>query len=167
MTFQRLNLPIELRPETPAEAGFVDRLTRDQLREAMGGLDAGPLLEMQLRSRAAMLEQSFPDLRRRVVWAAAAPAGSLLTGERDGALHVVEIQIAPDRRRQGLAAAVLAQVAAEAAAEARDVTAHIFITNAASLALFAGAGFTLSTEPGAAQTLARLRTDINVRSDMA
>lgn len=166
MTHTRINAPVELRAQAEADAAFVDALVLDTLRDALGlpeGLDPGPLLEMQMRSRAMMLEQNFPALRRRVGWIGAEPAAVLLTGARDGALHVVEILTAPDWRRRGVAAAILSQVAAEARAAGEDVTANIFVTNTASLALFAAAGFDLESVPGAAQATARLRPGIDVR----
>ena len=159
MTRHRSEPGIELRAEQPDDAGFVDGLVRANLREAMAGLDLGPLLELQLRSRAAMLEQNFPDLRRRVAWAGTSPVGSLLTGARDGAVHVVEIVVAPGWRRGGVATAMLAQVREEARRAQQAVTAHIFITNTASLTLFRRAGFTLTMTPGAAQTVARASPD--------
>lgn len=159
MTSQTSEPGIELRAERPDDAGFVDELVRGNLREAMAGLDLGPLLELQLRSRAAMLAQNFPDLRRRVAWAGASPAGYLLTGTRDGVVHVVEIVVSPDWRRRGVAAAMLAQVRAEARRSGQAVTAHIFVTNTASLTLFGRAGFTLTTTPGAAQAVARTAPD--------
>lgn len=166
MASARLSFPVELREQAQADAVFVDGLVLDNLKTTSGlpeGFDAGPLIEMQMRSRAMTLNQGFPDLRRRVAWIGAEPAAVLLTGGRDGALHVVEILTAPDWRRRGVAAAILARVEAEARATGQDVTAHIFVTNTASLALFAGAGFTLEQSPGAAQASARLRTGINVR----
>lgn len=169
MTSAENTLPVELRAETAADAAFVDDLVRDHLQGALGlppaqgGFDPGPLLEMQMRSREAMLTQRFPDLERRVAWIGGERAAMLLTGSLDGALHVAEIIIAPAWRRQGVGAEILAQTAAEARAAGQDVTAHIFVTNTASLALFAAAGFTLEQSPGAAQTAARLRTGINVR----
>lgn len=167
MTSAKIASPVPLRAQTPADAAFADGLVRDQLRDAMGlptegGFDAGPLLEMQMRSREAMLAGRFADLERRVAWIGEAPAAILLTGSLDGALHVAEIIIAPAWRRQGLGAAILASVAEEARATGRDVTASIFVTNTASLGLFSSAGFTLDLAPGAAQASARLRTGINV-----
>lgn len=159
MTLQRSEPGIELRAEQADDAGFVEGLVRDNLRAAMPGVDLGPLLDLQLRSRAAMLDRNFPDLRRRVAWAGASPVGSLLTGTRDGAVHVVEIVIAPGWRRRGAGAAILAQVRAEARRSGQVVTAHIFVTNTASLALFRRAGFSLTTAPGAAQTLASASPD--------
>ena len=166
MTHTQINAPVELRAQVEADAAFVDGLVLDTLRDTLGlpeGLDPGPLLEMQMRSRAIMLEQNVPALRRRVGWIGAEPAAVLLTGARDGALHVVEILTAPDWRRRGVAAAILRQVAAEARAAGEDVTANIFVTNTASLALFAAAGFDLESVPGAAQATARLRPGIKVR----
>lgn len=166
MASARLSFPVELREQTEADAAFVDGLVLDNLKTASAlpeGFDAGPLIEMQMRSRTMTLEQSFPDLRRRLAWIGAEPAAVLLTGPRDGALHVVEILTAPEWRRRGVAAAILAQVEAEARDRGQDVTAHIFVTNTASLALFSAAGFAMEQSPGAAQATARLRTGINVR----
>ena len=159
MTRHRSAPGIELRAERGDDAGFIDGLVRDNLREAMAGLDLGPLLELQLRSRAAMLDENFPDLRRRVAWAGPSPVGCLLTGTRDGDLHVVEIVVSPDWRRRGVAAAMLAQVRREARQSGQAVTAHIFVTNIASLGLFRRAGFRLTIEAGAAQSLARASPD--------
>ncbi len=171
MTSATIPSTVELRAETAADAAFVEGLVRGHLAEALGpalpgGFDAGPLLEMQTRSREAMLAQRFPDLERRVGWAGAEPAAMLLTGTLDGALHVVEIIIARTWRRLGVGAAILASVAAEGRAQGRDVTASIFVTNAASLALFSSVGFALDLPPGAVQATARLRTGINVTRDV-
>lgn len=159
-----------MRDEGPADAEFVEALARIHLAENLGappGVEAGPLLEMQLRSRAMMLAHSFPDLRRRVGVVGEEPVAILLTAIRDGALHVVEIATAPQWRRRGVGAALLERIAAEARASGQDATAHIFITNTASLGLFSSAGFTLTTQDGAAQVIARLRASISVTSNMA
>lgn len=167
MTSATIPSPVELRAETAADAAFVEGLVHGHLAEALGpalpgGFDSAPLLEMQARSREAMLAQRFPDLERRVGWVGAEPAAMLLTGTLDDALHVVEIIVAPTWRRRGVGAAILAQVAADGRARGHDVTASIFVTNAASLGLFSSVGFTLESAQGAAQVAARLRTNINV-----
>lgn len=154
---------VELRPETAADADVVDGWVRGHLIAAMGAFDPGPLIDIQVRSREAMLAQRFPDLERRVAWVGEARAASLLTGPLDDALHVVEIITAPEWRRRGVGATVLAAVAGEARTMGRDVTAQIFASNTASLALFAAAGFAVDLPPAAAQATARLRTNINVR----
>ena len=157
-----MSSPVELVAEADTDAAFVDGLVRGHLLAAMGGFDPGPLLEMQMRSREVMLTRRFPDLERRVAWIGAQRCAMLLTGPLDDALHVAEIIIAPEWRRRGVGAAVLARVAEQARAQGRDVTASIFVSNAPSLGLFSSAGFTLDLPPGAAQASARLRTGINV-----
>lgn len=152
---------ITLRAEQAGDAAFVDALTRGQLGEGLGGLMDGPLLEMQLRSRAATLAHRFPDLGREVAWMGDAPVGSLLTTPLGGTLHVVEIIIAPAWRRQGLARRMLEAVIRRATADGRDVTAMIYVSNTASLALFSTCGFSLERADGEAQTTARLRTRRN------
>jgi len=157
---------VVLRPETPEDAAFVDGLVRDYLAEGLEsgarGDAAGPLIDLQMRSRAAMLAAGFPDLQRRVGCIGSEAAASLLTATVDGALHVVEILVARPFQRKGVGGAVLALVAGEARARGQDVTANIFVANAASLALFARAGFTCDAPSARAQTLARLRTSTNV-----
>lgn len=170
MASNEISSAVELRAQTAEDAAFVDGLVRGHLGAVLAGapgLDAGPLLEMQVRSREMMLGQRFPDLERRVGWIDGAPVAVLLTGSLDGALHVVEIIIAPEARRRGVGAAILKQVIAEARASGRDATASIFASNTASLGLFASAGFTVDLPPGAAQATATLRTDIKVTQDMA
>lgn len=149
---------ITLRAEQAGDAAFVDALTRGQLVEGLGGLMDGPLLEMQLRSRAATLAHRFPDLRREVARVGDNPVGSLLTAALDGTLHVVEIMIVPAWRRRGLARQMLEAVIRRATADARDVTAMIYVSNTASLRLFSACGFGLERADGEAQTTARLRT---------
>jgi ribosomal protein S18 acetylase RimI-like enzyme len=170
MTSNEISSAVELRAQTAEDAAFVDGLVRGHLAAALAGapgLDPGPLLEMQVRSREMMLGHRFPGLERRVGWIDGAPVAGLLTGPLDGALHVVEIIIAPEARRRGVGAAILNQVIAEARASDRDATAFIFASNTASLGLFASAGFTVDLPPGAAQATATLRTAINVTQDMA
>lgn len=152
---------VDLRPETAADADFAAALMREHMLAGMGGFDPGGLVEMQLRSREAMLSQRFPNLERRIGWIGEARAASLLTGTLDGALHVVEIITAPEWRRRGVGATILTLLAAEARVGGREVTASIFASNTASLALFAEAGFALDLPPGSAQAVARLRTNIN------
>lgn len=171
MTSTTFPFPVELRAETPTDAAFVDGLVRGHLAEALGlspppGFDPAPLLEMQARSREAMLAGRFPDLKRRVAWIGEERTAMLLTGTLDGALHVVEIIIAPTWRRRGVGAAILAQVVADGRTRERDVTASIFVTNTASLGLFSSVGFALDLAPGAVQATAILRTGINVTRDV-
>lgn len=163
MPRQDADTRIELRPQTDGDTAFADALTRTHMREAMGGMGDDRLVEIQARSREAMLAHRFPDLRREIARRDGDRVGMLLTATLDGALHVVEIVIAPDRRRQGVGRAMLEQAVARARADDRDVTALIFATNTASQGLFAAAGFSLDLPPDAAQATARLRTHRNSR----
>ena len=151
----------ELREETGDDGPFLAALHRGTILQAMGVApdDADPLMislaEMQVRARALGYDADWPEARRRTAWIGPDRVGAVITSEGPGNLHVVDIAVAAAHRRRGVGRAMLAAVLVEADRAGLETTARILVSNAASRALFAAAGFRLHAEPDQVQVVAR------------
>ncbi len=147
-----------LRLETDADAAFLKDLFLTTTLRQMGLTDPTgmePLLEMQHVSRERTYAVLWPDARRWVIEHDGSPVGGLIEGDAAGALHVIDISLAPQVQGHGLGSAVIADLQDRAAARGLGVTAHIMLGNVASLALFRARGFTGSARDGEAQIAVR------------
>lgn len=97
------------------------------------------LIDLQYRARAAQVGRDHPDASNEVILVDDAAAGSLMIADDGDAVRVVDIVIAPDHRRRGIAAAVMAQVI-ESAGD-RAVRLSVWSENASARALYERLGF--------------------------
>lgn len=151
----------ELRDETADDRPFLDALHRGVILQAMGGGadETDPVMVslagMQVRARDLAYAADWPGARRRTAWIGPERVGAIITSEGPGGLHVVDIAVAPGQRRRGVGRAMLEAVLREADRAGLETTARILVSNAASRALFAAAGFRFHAEPAQVQGVAR------------
>ena len=144
--------PLVLRPPRDDDAAVAAELDAESLPEALRAHPAlGALREVQVRARAASIAAAFPNAETHIVELEGRPVGRLIVAAGADGVHIVEIAVLRSWRRRGVGAALLARLAERF--PGMPLTANIFPDNAASLALFAAAGFTLTE--GAAQVAAR------------
>ena len=87
------------------------------------------------------LPQPFPDARFLVVELDGRPVARLVEQDEADAVYVVDIAVVAERRRQGLARALVQDLQAGGARRGRGLRAQVYPDNAASLNLFRGLGF--------------------------
>jgi len=135
-----------IRDATPADAEAVEALHDDGLGAVLeaAGLPAAhvaTLRDLQARARTAGYATSYPDALDRVADAGSGPVGRALCALDAEGLVVVDVAVAAGHRRRGVGRALLADACERADRAGLAVHARIRPDNAASLALFAAAGF--------------------------
>ena len=100
--------------------------------------------DLQHRARQADYGARYPDALDRVALVDGRPVGRVWTTDDDaGGLLVLDIAVAPEVQRAGIGRMLVATVCAEADQAGLATRATVERTNAASLALFTRAGFTV------------------------
>jgi ribosomal protein S18 acetylase RimI-like enzyme len=138
-----------LRPETEADAAF--RLAL--FRASRGpGWDQVPLpadmltriMEQQLHAQTQGYRAAYPQARLEIVTVDAAPVGRLATDRGADGLHLIDIALVPERRGQGIGAAILRALIDEAAAAGTSVTLQVACDNLAAQRLYHRLGFAMT-----------------------
>ena len=157
---ERLSLPLPggdtllLRRADETDRAFLEGLFKITSLRAMGLNDSAGLerlLEMQLQSRERAYAATWPLARRWLVEHDDVPVGSLIEADDGDAVYIVDIAFIPQLQGHGFGSAVLAEVQRRAATAGRGVSAHVMVSNVASLALFRRRGFVGAARHGDAQ----------------
>lgn len=152
--------PLELRPESAADAPFLLRLHGEDVLDMLrpSGLPEAALqnlVEMQHRAKSGAYAANFPRARADIVEIGGEAAGRLMVDEEPGRLHVVDIALLRACQGRGFGAALIGAVVQEADARNLAVRAEVLATNTASLAMFARHGFRREGAPGDAYVAVR------------
>jgi ribosomal protein S18 acetylase RimI-like enzyme len=135
-----------LRPEVEADTPF--RLAL--FRASRGpGWDQVPLpadmmakiMEQQFNAQIQGYRTAYPRARLEIIMVDAASAGRLATDRGTDALHLVDIAVIPERRGQGIGAAILRALMDEAAAAGTPLTLQVARDNLAAQRLYHRLGF--------------------------
>jgi ribosomal protein S18 acetylase RimI-like enzyme len=137
---------VVLRRESPLDREAVDALvTADVAAQfAASGVDPtviASLLRMQAAARRTQYADAHPDAVAEVIDVAGRTVGVVLTADLPEATRIVDLAIAPDHRRRGIARAVVAQLCRAADARSRVLTLQVWTDNAAAIGLYESAGF--------------------------
>lgn len=146
-------LTMALRPETPGDQPFLKALfaasrAAPLLMAGLPRAQVDGLLDMQHRGQTMSYASLYPNGRFRIVELDGAPVGRLVEDDEADAIYVVDIAIAPEAQRHGLARALIGDVQARAAARGLGVRAQVSHDNAASAALFTACGFVSHGQAG-------------------
>lgn len=150
-----------LRPETGADEAF---------RRALFAASRGPgwdqalippdllakIMEQQFHAQTQGYRATFPDARLEIVIVDSAPAGRLATHRAPGVLHLIDIAMTPERRGQGVGAAILRDLMGEARAAGAPLTLEVARDNLDAQRLYHRLGFALA---GVSETHLALRWD--------
>ena len=147
-----------LRDAVPADDAFLRRLHAtthcagySSLALDRAALEA--LLRLQFDAQRAQYRTRFPHALDRIVVADGAPVGRCWTARTADELRLLDLAVAPERQRRGVAGAVL-DLLLEQARDARvPLRLGVWSENAPALALYRGRGFAETvTDPGAVET---------------
>lgn len=136
-------MSLSLRDEQPADEPFLRRLILETVAAQLGA-EAWPepmrssLLEIQYTSRLASV-RARSDARSRIIGWDGIDCGWLVTAGVDGALRLVDIMIAADRRGCGAGSAAIGAVLEEAGA--RSVRLSVNAGNDGAIRLYERLGF--------------------------
>jgi GNAT superfamily N-acetyltransferase len=144
---------LTMRPEAEnaADAAFLFHLFAGTKADEMALMpldDAGKafLLRAQYRSMATTYCQQFPNARFEIVALDGIPVGRLITDVQADCVYYVDIALLPERRRGGLATALMTAVLQEPRALGLPARVKVMSGNIASLRLCQRLGMTLRAE---------------------
>lgn len=138
--------PVSLRPAGAADDPFLRGLFLDGRPELQ--LVPSELVELQIAAQRTQYRQDHPREVDEIVELDGDPVGRCWTALTDGALHVLDLAVRADRRRQGIGRAVLDVVAGRAAALGIVVRLSVWCANVEARRLYVAAGFTEVDEAG-------------------
>ncbi|HWA63236.1 MAG TPA: GNAT family N-acetyltransferase [Caulobacteraceae bacterium] len=141
-----------LRPQEDGDTPFLARIFAASRAPSFLALGLPPaqveqLVGLQHRAQTQAYRQRFPDAGFWILERDGEAVGRYVEDAPPGALHVVDIAVAPERHRRGLARAVLAEAQARAQALGLAMIAEVAADNGPSLALFEGLGFARLPSP--------------------
>ena len=146
-------LSLSLRPRTNEDAPFIERLfrsTREEELAIMGMPEefAGRMVAQQIFAQINHFEHIYPDAEWMIVLQAGEPVGRLYVDEQADGFWLIDISLLPDRRGQGIGAALLAGLLERAAGAGKPIGLSVFKGNPARR-LYERFGFTLVSDDGA------------------
>jgi ribosomal protein S18 acetylase RimI-like enzyme len=137
-------MTVSQRPTTPEDETFVRQLILDTVTEELMAWSwpepmRSHLLEIQYFSRRGGIRARFPEAEDVLV--DGEPAGWHVLAELPDEIRWIEIMIRPERRRQGVATAVLAESMAEADRTRKPGRFSVNVTNEPAIRLYERLGF--------------------------
>ena len=145
------NVTISLRPVEALDRHFLFELyahTRLYEVAAFGWSDTqqAAFLRIQFEARQSAYRLQYPDSEDYVVLRDNEPAGRLITDRSNDPIVIVDIAIAAEFRRQGLASHLIRNLQAEASVDDRDILLRVDKQNAAAFELYRTMGFEVTGE---------------------
>jgi ribosomal protein S18 acetylase RimI-like enzyme len=156
-TSAQSRVAVERRPATAADTPLLRELYADSRPElTVLPMDSRlVLVDMQFRAQRRRHATQFPDHEQHVLTARGADVGQVLVDRRPGELHILDIVVDLGHRRQGIAAAVLAELVDEALIRNERIWTSFWAGNTGAFRLFEGAGFAVVDEADGHLTMAR------------
>lgn len=142
------------RPALPSDDAYLRELfaqARDELLMLPADLRES-LLDMQYRGQALQVAADYPAAAREILVADGTDSGVLILDRDAVRVHVIDITIARERRRQGIASRALRQVIDEAGE--RTVTLYVWSGNIIARSLYERLGFVVSVSSDSASDTA-------------
>nr|WP_244633562.1 GNAT family N-acetyltransferase [Aeromicrobium sp. CFBP 8757] len=103
---------------------------------------------MQLRAQRAHHAVAHPDARHEILVAEGRDVGRIVVDVSAPETRIVDLVVAREHRRQGIATAALTDVLAEAGERSQPVGLSVWPTNHPALDLYTGLGFEVVVDRG-------------------
>lgn len=132
-------LPVSLRPAVADDDVFLRQLCLDARPELQ--LLPPDVVDLQMAAQRVQYRHDHPHALDEVIEFDKAPAGRCWTAISDGELHLLDLVVCADLRRQGIGRAVLRVLDGRAAALGVAVRLAVWSANFAARGLYAVAGF--------------------------
>jgi GNAT superfamily N-acetyltransferase len=120
-------IAVQRRTATSADLPLLRSLFADSRME-LATLSADSrfvLVDMQFRAQRRALDTRFPDAEHDILVVGGTDVGRVVIDRSGPDVRVVDITVALGHRRQGIASAVLAEIADEARAAGREVSLEL------------------------------------------
>ena len=137
--------PVGLRPATPADEPLLRRLFLDArrgYRHAAPPADLDPQLALRYRAHSADRRDRYPDAETAIVLEDGEPVGTITLHHEGGRSHIVDLAVVAERRRRGIASAVLTGLLASD----RRLTVTVWERNHGAQRLYERHGFAVVAE---------------------
>jgi ribosomal protein S18 acetylase RimI-like enzyme len=140
-----MRVKLSLRPATPADAPFLQRVYRGTREAEMAQLkwteaQKDDFCAMQFAYQARGYHAAYPDAEFLVVLCDGEPVGRLYRATADGVLHVLDVSLLPPWRNLGIGTRLMRETMAAAEADRLPVQLHVDKSNRAQH-LYARLGF--------------------------
>jgi ribosomal protein S18 acetylase RimI-like enzyme len=132
--------PVALRPAGAADDAFLRELFVDSRPELR--LLPAQLVDLQIAAQRTQYRRDHREPVEEVIEIDGYPVGRCWTAVGAGELHLLDLAVRADRRRQGIGRAVLRLVAHRAAALCVTVRLSVWSANGEARRLYRAAGFT-------------------------
>lgn len=128
---------LHLRPETPADDGFLAYLFASTRAAEVASLAGGAavretFLRIQSMAQRAGHKAQHPGAERSIVLVDGAPVGRWMVDRSGHTLVLVDVALLPEQRGRGLGAALIRALLAEAARQRRPVGLHVLRSSPAA-----------------------------------
>ena len=148
---------VQLRPVTAADTAFLRELFASTREVELALLPGGAavrdsFLDMQCRAQARAYRDAYPRADHHIVEVGGVAAGRLYVDRGPEWLHVVDVSLLPDYRGQGLGAALVQGLLAEATAAGCGLCLTVEKANPA-VRLYQRLGLTVASEDGIYQQM--------------
>jgi ribosomal protein S18 acetylase RimI-like enzyme len=139
-------VPVNLRPESPADEALVRRLILETVAEELGASAwpepmRGHLLGIQYTARRHSHCANHPAAASHVIQADGVAVGWALVNTMPHEVRIVEIMILPEWRGSGIGTAVLNEILFTAARARKPVRLNVNVMNQRAIRLYARLGF--------------------------
>jgi ribosomal protein S18 acetylase RimI-like enzyme len=143
MNIEALPPPLRWREAKEADEPVLEMLfaaSREELQHVP------QLMRMQRRAHEAGLRQNFPHALRLVIESEGGPVGQAVIDIGAHELRLLDIAVAPEARRCGIARAAISSLQREAASRSLPMGLMVSSVNAAALTLYSQCGFVPSAQ---------------------
>ncbi|WP_422980098.1 GNAT family N-acetyltransferase [Undibacterium sp. Ji49W] len=106
------------------------------------------MIKMQQHVQMAGIRQHFPDAQHWIVEQTGQPVGRVIIDAGTNDMRLVDIAIAPEAQRQGIARSVLLAMQEEATEQNQVVSLAVELSNHAAKALYLQMGFLVQSTDG-------------------
>ena len=142
---------VSLRPAEPLDRRFFFGLYADTRLDEVAAfgwndMQTAAFLQMQFEARQSAYRLQYPHSEDYVVLRDNEPAGRLITDRSNAPIVIVDIAIAAEFRRQGLASHLIRNLQAEASVDDRDILLRVDMQNAGAFELYRTMGFEVTGE---------------------
>ncbi|MEP6819609.1 MAG: N-acetyltransferase [bacterium] len=103
-------------------------------------------LRMQFDAQNSYYHEQFPDAEYKAILAEGEPVGRLYVARDAEVIHILDIAVLPESRRQGVGSTLIQELITEAETQGKAV--QVYVESPGALNLFERFGFTKVAEEG-------------------
>jgi ribosomal protein S18 acetylase RimI-like enzyme len=133
---------LTFRPGADGDAPFIRDLFAESRGAELAPAGLAPealhqLVDMQRRAQSAQVAAEHPNAQTTIVEKVGRSVGAVAVDRSPTGIHLVDLTIAAEHRREGIGSAALRELAAEADEAGVPFTLHVWAQNHAAISLYA------------------------------